>query len=197
MVTRRIVEEQRQIASMLREIEATPTGVTAVQAVRRQRYRVRFGRPLGGGAFTYPWRVITVRRGYPRQVTRSMLIHELGHARFLSNAGRLWSASVEQEYAANQFWAQVSLELDSLSSMEQGRWLSPGHDPGALYDEIRQTSKWHRLSLPRHQPRGLPDKVWALWQAVTTTLWIPSLLRPWRRWHHRQGSPPEPRSREQ
>jgi hypothetical protein len=191
MVTRRAAEEQTQIASMLREIGATPTGSKAVKALRQQRYRVRFGRPLGGGAFTYPWKVITVRRGYPPHITRSMLIHELGHAHFMSRTGRLWSASVEQEYAANRFWAQVGSELDALSSREEAKWLGPGHDAGELYDEIRQASSWHRLSLPQNQPRGLPDKAWALWQAAAAALWVFPLLFPGRllrRWRRGRGS---------
>jgi hypothetical protein len=180
MVTKRAAEEQAQITSMLQEIEATPTGGAAVKALRQERYRVRFGRPLGGGAFTYPWRVITVRRGYSPFVTRSMLIHELGHTLFMSTTGRFWSASIEQEHAADRFWAQVSRELGALSRREHVRWLGPEHDADALYDEIRQASTWHRISLPRHQPHGLPDKLWALWQAAAATLWILPLLLPWR-----------------
>jgi hypothetical protein len=191
MVTRRAAEEQRQIAGMLQEIGATPTGSKAVEALRQQRYRVRFGCPLGGGGFTYPWKVITIRRGYPSYVTRSILIHELGHVLFMSNSGRLWSASVEQEYAANRFWAQVNSELDALSSQEEARWLGSGHDAGPLYDEIRHTSIWHRLSLPQHQARGLSDKAWAFWQAAAATLWIFPLLLPGRlrrRWRRGRGS---------
>jgi hypothetical protein len=69
-----------------------------------------------------------------------MLIHELGHVLFMSNSERLWSASVEQEYAANQFWAQVSHELGALAAREEARWLGPQHDAGALRDEIHHTS---------------------------------------------------------
>jgi hypothetical protein len=57
--------EQAQIASMLAAIETTPSGGAAVEALRNLGYQVRFGRPLGGGAFTYPWKVITLQRGYP------------------------------------------------------------------------------------------------------------------------------------
>lgn len=171
-------EEQREIAQMLREIEATPTGAKAVNDLRRRRFRVRYGRPLGGGAFTYPWKVITVQRGYSRHVTRSMLIHEVGHASFIAESGRIWSGSVEQEYLANRFWAQVSRELEALSGEEQLKWFGQEHNRSALYDEIRHTSTWHRLSLPVHQPRGLPDKLWALWQAIASVVWIVRLLRP-------------------
>jgi hypothetical protein len=177
MVTKR-AEEQREIAQMLQEIEATPTGAKAVNDLRQQRFRVRYGRPLGGGAFTYPWKVITIRRGYSRHVTRSMLIHEVGHASFIAESGRIWSGSVEQEYAANRFWAQVSRELDALSGGEQIKWFGQGHDRSALYDEIRHTSTWHRLSLPVHQPRGLLDKLWSVWQAIASAVWIVRLLRP-------------------
>jgi hypothetical protein len=177
MVTER-VEEQREIAQMLHEIEATPTGAKAVNDLRRQRFRVRYGRPLGGGAFTYPWRVITVRRGYPRPVTRSMLIHEVGHASFIAESGRIWSGSVEQEYAANRFCARVSRELDALTGGEQIKWFGQEHDRSTLYDEIRHTSTWHRISLPVQQPHGLLDKLWAVWQALFSVVWIVRLLRP-------------------
>lgn len=177
MVTKR-AEEQREIALMLQEIEATPTGAKAVNDLRQRRFRVRYGRPLGGGAFTYPWKVITIRRGYSRHVTRSMLIHEVGHASFIADSGRIWSGSVEQEYIANRFWAQVSRELDTLSGGEQIKWFGQEHDRSALYDEIRRTSTWHRLSLPIHQPHGPLDKLWAVWQAIASAVWIVRLLRP-------------------
>ena len=44
--------------------DVPPVGA-AVEALRNLGYQVRFGRPLGGGAFTYPWKVITLQRGYP------------------------------------------------------------------------------------------------------------------------------------
>ncbi len=162
---------------MLGEIQATPSGAPAVNALRRLGYRVRFGRPLGGGAFTYPWKVITLRRGYPRHVTLAMLIHELGHVSFASNHQRLWSGSVEQEVAANRLWAQVSNELGQLPARLEDKWLGADHDDGALAEEIRRPSAWHRMALPTHQRFGLKDKTWAAWQAIASVAWIISLLR--------------------
>jgi hypothetical protein len=172
--------EQAQIASMLAEIEATPSGAPAVETLSRQGYRVRFGRPLGGGAFTYPWKVITLRRGYAPHVTQAMLIHELGHVLFASEHRRLWSGSVEQEYSASRFWAQISRELGILSASSESKWLGWDHDLEALSEEIRRPSIWHRVALPSSQRYGLRDKLWALWQAVATVTWVVPLLWAWR-----------------
>ena len=178
MATKRKAQEQKQIAQMLEEIEATPSGAPAVSALRRHGHRVRFGRPLGGGAFTYPWKVITLRRGYPHHLTLAMLIHELGHIYFMSKYERLWSASVEQEYWANRFWAQVSSELGALPAWLEVKWLGPDHDFDALVEEIRRPSAWHRVALPTHQHFGLQDKIWALWQAIAAVAWVVSALQP-------------------
>ncbi len=180
MNARQKAAEQDQIAQMLGEIEATPSGAPAVNALQRLGYRVRFGRPLGGGAFTYPWKVITLRRGYPRQVTLAMLIHELGHVSFASKYRSLWSGSVEQEVAANRLWAQVSSELGKLPGRLEEKWLGPDHDFDALAEEIRRPSTWHRVALPTHQRLGFKDKTWAAWQAIASVAWIISLLRPTR-----------------
>lgn len=169
--------EQTEIASMLATIETTPSGEPAVDALRSLGYRVRFGRPLGGGAFTYPWRVITLRRGYSHHATQAMLIHELGHVVFASKHKRLWSGSVEQEYSASRFWAQVSSELGVLSANLESKWLGPDHDLDALVSEIRRPSTWHRVALPPSQRYGLQDKVWALWQALASVVWVASRLR--------------------
>ena len=178
MDTKQKAAEQAQIAQMLSEIEATPSGAPAVGALHRKGYRVQFGRPLGGGAFTYPWKVITLRRGYSHRVTLAMLIHELGHVSFASNHKRLWSGSVEQEYSANRFWAQVSSELGALPARLEAKWLGPDQDLGALAAEIRRPSLWHRVALPGNQRLGLQDKLWAIWQAIASVAWIVSALQP-------------------
>jgi len=178
MNARQRAAEQAQIARMLGAIEATPSGVPAIYALQRQGYRVRFGRPLGGGAFTYPWKVITLRRGYSHHLTLAMLIHELGHVSFMSNYKRLWSGSVEQEYWANRFWAQVSSELGTLPARLEAKWLGPDHDFDAVVEEIRSPSAWHRMALPTHQHLGLQDKIWALWQAIASIAWVVPALHP-------------------
>lgn len=185
MNARQRAAEEDQIAQMLGEIEATPSGAPAVNALRRLGYRVRFGHPLGGGAFTYPWKVITLRRGYPRHVTLAMLIHELGHVSFASEYERLWSGSVEQEVAANRLWAQVSSELGKLPTRLEDKWLGPDYDLDTLAEEIRRPSAWHRMALPIHQRWGFKDKAWATWQAIASVAWIISLLRPTRFRHRR------------
>lgn len=170
--------EQAQIAHLLGEIEATPSGAPAVDALHRRGYRVQFGHPLGGGAFTYPWKVITLRRGYPQHVTLAMLSHELGHVLFASKHKRLWSGSVEQEYAANCFWAQVGSELGALPAQLEAKWLGPDRNVGALFEEIRKPSAWHRVALPTNQRFGLWDKTWALWQGIASLAWVIAALHP-------------------
>jgi hypothetical protein len=172
--------EQAQIVQMLSEIGSTPSGAPALEALQRLGFRVRFGRPLGGGAFIYPWRVITLRRGYSYQVTLGMLAHELGHVLFMSNYKRLWSGSVEQEYAANRFWAQVSSELGNLSGRLEAKWLGPDHDAERLFEEIRSPSAWHRRALPLQQRFGPADKAWAMWQAIASVSWVVSKVPAWR-----------------
>jgi hypothetical protein len=178
MPTERNSTDQSKIAQMLREIEATPSGAIALDLLRRGGYRVRFGRPLGGGAFTYPWRVITLRRSYPFQIAREMLIHELGHVTYASKHGRLLSGSIEQEYEASRFGAEVSRELGGLSEAMGEEWFDGNHDVSRVYRRIQQISLWHRLALPTHQRFGLQDMVWALWQAMASVTWIIPLLRP-------------------
>ena len=178
--------EQAQIASMLADIEATRSGGPAVDALRKLGYRVRFGRPLGGGAFTYPWKVITLRRGHPQRVTLAMLIHELGHVLFASKHKWLWSGSVEQEYAASRFWARVSSELGILSAGLEAKWLGPNDDSSELANEIRRPTAWHRVALPSDQRYGLADKFWALWQALASVTWVVSRLRGRRPGHSRE-----------
>jgi hypothetical protein len=175
IATEQRAQEQRQIVRMLEEIRTTPTGAQAVHELRRRRYQVRFGQPLGGGAFTYPWKVITLRRGYPYETTLGMLIHELGHVLFISDHTHLWSGSVEQEYQASRFWAQVSRELNRLPDRLEEKWLGPEPDISSLYDEIRRPSLWHRMALPTSQPRGIGDKIWALWQAIVSLTWLLSI----------------------
>jgi hypothetical protein len=172
MVTAKKGIEARAIKQMIEEIKATPTGGEAVEQLQRRRYRVRFGRPLGGGAFTYPWKAIRVRRGHAYWQTRSMLIHEVGHTAFSSLHGKPWAASIEQEYEASRFWAQVNRELDALPEHLAGKWFGPEHDISAAYEEIRNSSLWHRIALPRHQPRGFRDKLWAVWQAILALMWL-------------------------
>jgi hypothetical protein len=106
-----------------------------------------------------------------------MLVHELGHVMFASKHRRLWSGSVEQECAANRFWARVCHELGILPASSRAKWLEPEVDSGALSDEIRQHTTWHRIALPACQHYGLKDKFWALWQALASVTWVVSRLR--------------------
>ena len=163
---------QQEIADMLHEIESTPTGAEAVKNLRKLGYRVRYGRPLGGVAFTYPWRVITLRRGYSYRATRSMLIHEVGHTAFALPKRAPWAASLQQEYEANRFWAQVSRELNALPGHVEDIWFGVEHDAQAMYDEIRGTSTWHRVALPEDQPTGFRGLLWAAWQAMASLIWL-------------------------
>lgn len=172
MIRRSDRMEQQEIKDMLHEIESTPSGAEAVKNLRRLGYRIRYGRPLGGGAFTYPWRVITLRRGHSYRATRSMLIHEVGHTAFSLPKRAPWAASVQQEYEANRFWAQVSRELGALPRHRENVWFGAEHDVGLLYDEIRHASPWHRVALPEQQPQGLRGVIWAAWQAIASLVWV-------------------------
>lgn len=156
----RRIREKRQIEAMLAEIGDTPTGAAAVAHVRAKRWSIRYGKPVGG-AFTYPWKRISLRRGYSYRQTRAMLAHELGHA---WKYPRALVDSAEQEYEAEVFARQVLAELGQVAERGQDAWFRV---PREMHNErIWGYSQWHRATLPDRQPGGLRALWYAFRQAV-------------------------------
>jgi hypothetical protein len=135
--------------------------------VRAKRWSIRYGKPVGG-AFTYPWKRISLRRGYSYRQTRAMLAHELGHA---WKYQRTLADSAEQEYEAEAFARRVLLELGQGSAGEHDAWLQV---PREVHRErIRGYSRWHRATLPDRQPTGLRAVWHGLRQAIGILAGLP------------------------
>ena len=154
-------QERQQIRRILQEIGATGSGAEAVASVRRGRWAIVFGRPVAGGAFTYPYRRIVLMRGLPYHDARSTLAHELYHA---WRYPRALVDSVQQEYEAEAFAVQVCWELEALSGQERDVWF--GVPRGAHHARIRQYSAWHHRCLPDEQPAGMAAWWYAMKQFV-------------------------------
>jgi hypothetical protein len=163
--------EEKTIEQALSDIGETYFGSQAVEHVRSAGWTLRFGRPLGGGAFTYPGKVITVRRGHTYEQTRGMLAHEVaGHAWLYR--GTL-ADSVEQELYSTTVEAAISLEMGSIEPGHRNIWLLPHVDTSKpchrsdRWQAIKQDSLWSQIALPMNQPQGLGAVLWAVWQAWT------------------------------
>jgi hypothetical protein len=150
---------------MLDEIGATESGAEAVRQARAQGWRIRYGKPIAGGAFTYPYGRIVLRRGHKYMPARNMLVHELYHA---WRYGRAMANSIQQEYEAEAFAQRVRYELGVISERALAAWM--GLSMEEHYRRIRGYSAWHARILPERQPRGLAAVGHAIWQGLT--IWM-------------------------
>ena len=165
--------ERQQIGRMLQEIEATSAGAEAVQAVRRRRWAIVFGRPIAGGAFTYPYRRIVLMRGLSCRDSRGALAHELYHAWRYS---RVLVDSVQQEYEAEAFAVQICCELGTISAQERDAWLSTPRE--VHHARIRRYSAWHHHCLPEGQPTGVAAWWYALKEFMGLLVRLPQKRAP-------------------
>jgi hypothetical protein len=152
--------ERQQIQRILQEIGATGAGAEAVAVVQRQ-WAIVYGRPVAGGAFTYPYRRIVLRRGLSYRDSRGVLAHELYHAWQYSHS---LVDSVQQEYEAEAFSVQICCELGTISEQERDAWFRAPRE--VHYARIRQYSAWHYRCLPGEQPTGIVAWWYAMKQFV-------------------------------
>jgi hypothetical protein len=169
-MTRR-AQEKEQIEQMLREIAATPTGAPAVAYARSRHWRIRFGKPAAG-AFTYPWKRISLRRGYSYRQTRAMLAHELGH---VWKYPRALADSLDQECEAEAFAQSILGELGQITEREREAWFAAPRE--VHHERIRGYSRWHARTLPAEQPGGWRAAWFGMRQAIGLVAdWIGSGL---------------------
>jgi hypothetical protein len=150
---------------MLDEIGATQSGAEAARHARAQRWTIRYGKPIAGAAFTYPYKRIVLGRGQRYVPARNMLAHELYHA---WKYGRALANSIQQEYEAEAFAQRVRCELGVISERALEAWNRVPEEEH--YRRIRGYSAWHSRILPDRQPRGLAAVGHAILQGLT--IWM-------------------------
>jgi RHS repeat-associated protein len=151
--------DAQEIDRMLQEIAANG-GAEAAAYVREHGWKIRYGKPLQAGGFTYPWHLITIRR-YAYKTSLGILVHEVGHAWLYQGA---LAASLEQEYEVEAFAKPIQLKLAVIGEDEYKRFAEISREE--FYNGARGADLWRCALLPEEQPHGLAGFLYAVDQGL-------------------------------